>query len=84
MIGGLNKIIINKAILLKDGRIDSLKTELNKSNITIGYIYQPITTKTEKLFLDEWDCKKANFHIYEELSRKIRVLPEELITLPFH
>lgn len=72
VVGGLNKIIINKAILLKDGRIDSLKTEPNKNNIPIGYIYQPITTKNGELFLDEWDCKKANFHIYEELSRKIR------------
>jgi hypothetical protein len=70
--GGIDKFIINKEILLKNDGIRSQRAGEMGENIPIGYIFQPVTTKNGEFFLDEWDERKANFHMYEELSRKIR------------
>jgi hypothetical protein len=72
IVGGIDKFVINKEILLKNEGIESSRAERLKNNIPIEHIFQPVTTKNGELFVDEWDANKANFHIYEEISRKIR------------
>lgn len=49
------------------------KVKISKSNSKITLIVLPILShKTAGLEIEKWDSIKSNFHIYEELTRKIR------------
>lgn len=72
VLGGIDKFIINKKLLLKNKGIEIAREKRQENKIPIGHIFQPVTTQNGELFVDEWNLGKANFHVYEELSRKIR------------
>ncbi|NLB72385.1 MAG: hypothetical protein GX797_10355 [Chloroflexi bacterium] len=83
VIGGISKIVVNKEILLKNTDIQEYGVRQSETITPIGYIFQPITVEGGKLFLDKWDANKANFHIYEELSRKIRGISRRINNFMF-
>lgn len=71
IVGGIKKFIVNKDLFLNN--IDkNYVPNICIKKTEISFIIQPITTKNGEFFVDYWDKKKINFHMYEELSRKIR------------
>lgn len=68
ILGGIKEVTSNKDIqkpFISENKHHTLSSQ-------ISLIVQPITNLNGKLYVDAWDKSKAEFHLYEELSRKIR------------
>ncbi|MFA6446442.1 MAG: hypothetical protein WCW14_04320 [Candidatus Paceibacterota bacterium] len=82
IIGGAKRIAFNKSVLhnsvgtdLDDRSLDELsqKIRITTERVQIKLLVLPMLfPSSTDLEVDEWDQSKANFHIYEELTRKIR------------
>ncbi len=76
IIGGNTKISFNKDLIKKNHDQELINTLIKRSNfiadIPIKLFVQPVTNKNGDLYIDKWEPLKAEFHVYEELSRKIR------------
>ena len=73
--GGVNTAYLSKPFLKKmfDGD-NYLKFNINKSTIPINFFVYPYVEEenTGKPIIEKWESDKFEWHLYEELSRKIR------------
>lgn len=81
IIGGAKKIEFNKEALFKsvgaelnNKDVDELKEiiPIEDKKIPINVVIQPTILPGAKFQFEKWDISKSSFHLYEELSRKIR------------
>lgn len=74
IIGGIKTIQFNKAWLDESIPKDfEQKLSIEDKTTKISLIIQPSISKdSSSLEIEKWDILKTNFHLYEELTRKIR------------
>lgn len=72
VIGGISRIHPNKDIQSKNLGAKEISISISKERSPIGLIIQPVTNKNGQLYIEKWEPLKTDFHLYEELSRKIR------------
>lgn len=81
LVGGSTFIIYNKKFLTKSIKINlnlkkidyNSQIKLAKTPLRLSLIVQPmIFNSAVKLEIERWNNLKANFHFYEEITRKIR------------
>ncbi len=74
IIGGIKSIQFNKTWLNDSVPKDfDNKLIMESENVKINLIIQPSISKVGSgLEIEKWDSLKTNFHLYEELTRKIR------------
>lgn len=74
IVGGVKKDFFNKSTLDKSINTNKRHTEsgcpVEKTQIKL--ILQPVISPDAKLIVGEWNSRKISWHLYEELSRKIR------------
>ncbi|OGM26730.1 hypothetical protein A3D00_04740 [Candidatus Woesebacteria bacterium RIFCSPHIGHO2_02_FULL_38_9] len=74
LIGGVKRIVYNKQWLYKSTPKEKIKNmHIEDKETKLELVIQPnIFSKGKGIEIDLLDKLKANFHIYEEMSRKIR------------
>ncbi|HBM45388.1 MAG: hypothetical protein UT05_C0013G0020 [Parcubacteria group bacterium GW2011_GWF2_38_76] len=73
IVGGINTAYLSKSSLIDshEGRSFHEFSKL-EGNFSIGFFVSPQIEETGELFVEKWDNNKFDWHLYEELSRKIR------------
>lgn len=88
VIAGDKQIKFNKQILHQRYSEHEVISMIQDRQVTaespIALMIQPVSNKRGELYFEKWDEVKTDFHLYEELSRKIRGVSRRIInfTLP--
>jgi hypothetical protein len=79
VVGGVKRVKLSKRHLeenfpkeLHDFDNSSNAIKFWEGDSTLGLIVQPIVVPQGKLIVNKWDILKSDWHLYEEMTRKIR------------
>ena len=85
IVGAVRKISLNKQQMLnyldKNSAREGLKTLplLKRNSVPLALVIQPLIAPGARLEIEKWSSQKADFHFYEELSRKIRGVSRRVV-----
>ncbi len=87
MLGGVRVAYLSKSYFKKHHRGQSFyyfSTDSNYCPVPIAFMIYPYVEDSSKIYYEKWGQTKFNWHLYEELSRKIRATSRRLFnnTLP--
>lgn len=85
MLGGVASVYLSKNYFKKYHRNKKFYDfALPCTHTKIAFLVYPQVSESKKLFIEKWSSEKLDWHLYEELSRKIRATSRRLFqnTLP--
>lgn len=78
MIGGVSSAYLSKSYFKKRYKNNFHDFMAQSTGTRIAFLVYPQVMDAKKIFAEKWDNEKLDWHLYEELSRKIRAISRRL------